>query len=231
MKKNIYFLVILLGKFCELYAQDKLESSKFQHQIDVGINYSKYFDTRKNYSGFGIDLSRKEGGRSSFFAYKLIINNKHIFKLATAECSSNDWNILYNNYALINTYSKILDFGYGYHIPIKKVNVTVFCNLSYRYGGNEFIQIYNPDIDWVTNNYNSMGCSTNLDFEFFFTKNLAAGINLCYYMFPFESSKINIDANKVDGNIFNDFKPINNFFNITFKLAYKFNFSKFNKKN
>ncbi len=225
IKYNYLFVLLVVNCFCAK-AQQKIRPSRFQHQIELGLNYTQYFSERKDYSGFGISSSRKEGGTNYNIAYKLTINNKHILKLAALQCSSNDISVFKNNYCYINAFSKIIELGYGYQVPIKQINFSVFGNLAYRYGGQETIQVFNPQIDWVTNKYNSIGASSSLEAAYFFSKNLGVGINGAYYLFPFESNKISIDNTQLSANSLQDFDSIKHFLNLNLKIIYKFKCNK-----
>ncbi|MFA9212367.1 MAG: hypothetical protein ACEQSR_00780 [Candidatus Methylacidiphilales bacterium] len=228
MKKVTYTLVITLLMQPFVFAQES-SYNKFQHQFEIGTNYTKYFGPRSVYDGIGINSARKRGGVSNYFAYKLILNNQHIFKVALLECSSSDAIVVNNNYQLSNTYSKIVELGYGYRVPVKYINTTIFGNLSYRYGGSESVTSNQQNLDWVENKYNSLGVSTQVDLEYFFTKNLGVGLNICYYFFPLESNNITDKGMLVNNNIYHDFEPIKHFMNLNFKLAYKFSITKLKK--
>lgn len=213
LKKVTFTLVITLLIQPFLFAQESF-NNKFQHQFEIGTNYTKYFGPRSVYDGIGINSARKRGGVSNYIAYKLILNNQHVFKVASLECSSSDAVIVNNNYQLSNAYSKIIELGYGYRVPVKHINTTVFGNLSYRYGGSESVTSNQQNLDWVENKYNSLGVSTQVDLEYFF---------------PLESNKITENGTLVNNNLYQDFEPIKHFMNLNFKLAYKFSITKLKK--
>jgi hypothetical protein len=233
---------VLSGK--PLHAQPK---PKFlQHQLDFGINYGLFLGNRSQFTGIGAlqhwDFKRQElltpyltlnklNYTNIYWAYKLIINEKHNIKFSRVLLVS-DWLSPANNKGLIGFGIYMYNLGYGYQLPFKKIKTTLFVQVNKRTGmegakiGHDGYHGYYADLK-----YDSYGISLGTDLEYFFTKNFGLGANIYYYYFPFETNKLaGDDVQYVDKNIIDSYRPINDFFLINFKVAYKFSLPKFGKK-
>lgn len=234
---------ILSGK--SLWAQPK---PKFlQHQLDFGVNYGLFSGNRSQFSGIGWlqrwDFKREElfspyqtlnrlNYTNIYFAYKLVINEKHYLKLSREVFGSEIYPAL-NKIGITGFGIKLISLGYGYNLPLKKIKTTLFVQVNKR-TGMEGAQIGHDGYHgfWADLRYDSYGMSLGTDLEYFFTKNFGFGANIYYYSFPFETNKLEgLDVQYVDKTIIDSYKPISNFFLINFKVAYKFSLPKFGKKN
>jgi hypothetical protein len=239
----VTILVLLINK--ELDAQINAKSKLFQNQIDFGINYGLFSGNRDVFNGIGWlqrwDFKREElwypyqnlrrlNYTNIYLSYKFILKEKHYFKLSR-EVFSSDGKIQFNKTGIIGFHIDLTSFGYGYNLPTKKIKTTLFLQVNKRTGlevvkiGYDGYHTLKADL-----NYNSYGISTGAELEYFFTKNLGLGANIYYYYFPNETNKLEgKDVQYVDKMIIDSYKPINDFFLINFKLAYKFSFPKFKK--
>jgi len=237
--------VVALANSGPLHAQPK---RKFlQHQLDFGVNYGLFSGNRSQFTGIGWlqhwDFKREElltpyrtlnrlNYTNIYWAYKLMINEKHNIKFSKVIFAS-DWLSPPNNKGLIGFGIYIYSLGYGYQLPFKKIKTILFAQLNKRTGmegakiGHDGYHGYYADLK-----YDSYGLSLGADLEYFFTKNFGFGANIYFYSFPFETNKLEgLDVQYVDKNIIDSYKPISNFFLINFKIAYKFSLPKFGKKD
>jgi hypothetical protein len=220
-----------------------------QQAIQVGssliLDASNSFDrdmnpiigNKSNLEGFGIlfnDFKQSNFRYNNFLCYKAIISEKHTIKIDLFENMLNSKRTAKINEMVIS-YFNVSSFGYGYLIWDKKIDITLLGQLSYRSGSEMVILVDNTIYDFDNFAfflYNSYGFSTGLDIEYFFTKNIALGTNIYYYNFPFETNKLsgsNVEITHPD--FVKTYRPVSDFLNINFKLAYKFSFPKFKKKN
>jgi hypothetical protein len=203
-------------------------SKKFTHQFELGINYVDFFTKNKNLNSIA----------SSFtLGYKSIIKEKHEIKFVLMGISSNLSYPITPNLGLFATSFISINLGYSFVLkPIKVIKVSLGGQLSYRFAGGEAAVFgYRDPTSPLSEpvearlEYNSIGFSPNAELEYFITKNFGLGVNLNLNYYPFENAKLKGDGtNEPDPLYVQIYKPNNLNFTTTFKLAYKFSFSKIN---
>ncbi len=241
----LFFVIAAILRVKPLRAQPK---PKFlQHQLDFGVNYGLFLGNRSQFTGIGWlqrwDFKRQEllypnrifrtlNYTNIYLAYKLILHEKHCLKLSREVFGSEIYPVL-NKIGINGFHIELLSLGYGYSLPLKKIKTTLFAQVNKRIG-LEGAQIGHDGYHglYADLKYDSYGMSLGTDLEYFFTKNFGLGANIYYYNFPFETNKLEgNDVQYVDKNIIDSYRPINDFFLINFKVAYKFSLPKFSKKH
>lgn len=213
--------------------------------MEYGTNYTQYFGNRSELSGMGNAYEKSNTYKhwylyenfklfwrdNTYRCYKAIINDKHLIKFSY-ETNVSNYMTIKSNQGILGNFFYMKSLGYGYIIPFKKIHTSLIGQISERTGGetaiigNSGYHAYKADLD-----YDSYGLGLGAECEYFFTKNFSIGANLYYHTFPFEDAKLyGEDVQYVDKSIIDAYKPITNFVNINFRLAYKFSFPSFKKK-
>jgi hypothetical protein len=231
MKTKLFFIIIFWAQI--VCAQNK-PKIKLEHQLEYGINYYNFLNINTNINGLGLFYLNGYNWTSNYyFGYKTIINKKHNFKFNNMYFESLVMGAPNSNSGLTGISNITLNVGYAYQLPLKKIAFSLGANLSYRYDGSETV-VYaftqNPNFKEgvrASIYYNSVGFSPNAEIEYFITKNFGIGVNLNLNYYPFENAKLKGDGtNEPDPLYVEMYKPNNLNFNATFKLAYKFSFTK-----
>jgi hypothetical protein len=233
--------------FCvKLNAQNKT-TNHFEHQFELGYNYGNFFGNYSEFNGIGFlqiwdfkaiellniqKIFRRLNYTNLFYSYKIIINNKHCFKINKMVYNAYSGQLNNINIGFSDFDVELLNMGYGRNFNFKKINATMFLQLSQRTGTEYAL------LGFLSNHplnaelkYNSYGIALGTDFDFFITKNLGLGLNINYYNYPFETNKLEgDDVQYVDPSIIENYKPMQEFVFINFKLAYKFALPKFGKR-
>ena len=117
--------------------------------------------------------------------------------------------------------------------PFKIFIFSIGVQLSYRGGGEAAVFGYRDPTSPLSEpvearlEYNSIGFVPNAEIEYFITKNFGLGVNLNFNYYPFENAKLKGEGtNQPDPLYVQIYKPNNLNFTTTFKMAYKFSFSK-----
>ncbi|MFA9214371.1 MAG: hypothetical protein ACEQSR_11080 [Candidatus Methylacidiphilales bacterium] len=219
-----YTLLLITSIWTQVvYAQINTKN-KVLHQVELGINHANFLTKNPNFNNV---ISGYHLG------YKVLFKN-HAIKIHLAYNLSS---LIYPktpNLGVIAMDFRTFNFGYNYIFPFKLFSVDVGCQISYRYeGGEAAVYGYRNPTSPLSEpvearlKYNSIGFSPNAEIEYFITKNFGLGVNLNYY--PFENAKLKGDGtNEPDPLYVQIYKPNNLNFTSTFKLAYKFSFSKKN---
>lgn len=218
---------------------------KFQNQIELGFNYALFFGNRSELSGLGNAYHNSNTYQqwylyenfkyfwrdNTYRSYKAIINEKHLIKFSYEAYASNYINAGLYQTGIIAGGFEMKSLGYGYIIPFKKFRISLVGEISQRKGGELISFGYDGFHDYLAHlDYNSYGVGLGVECEYFFTKNFSIGSNIYYFNFPFEDARpYGDDVQYVDKSIVDAYKPITDFFNINFRLAYKFSFPKFKK--
>lgn len=246
LNRKRYIIILFLSLWAlPSNAQGNRKPKKFfQNQLELGINYCINTGNRSHFIGFGygdgpIDFSWlsfytsfiKLHNLNNYQAYKMIFNEKHVLKLSCFE------NYTYPNKTIganetFALYNKVSGLGYGYLTKLFGINFTLLGQICQREGG-ELVWLDSPyDFDKIAYlYYDSYGASIGLDAEYFFTKNLALGVNFNYYNFAFEDAKLGgTFLTYTHPYLVQTYKPVTSFFIINIKLAYRFSFPTFKKK-
>lgn len=224
--KIIYSVILTLAL---LFSQKMVFSQKSKeykkNQLEIGICFGG------NTDNFGLNSFYKELN-SGFYPYSKIpfmllenfnltykrnFKQKHfliadIFRFSGTRVSNKDW---YNGFSYQSA-----SVGYGYLLPIKKVQGMVFASIPYRYNGGETVMYggFGGDFNIHWTQYNSIGLGTGLDVNYFLTENWALGAKMQYNYFPFDQEKLNTGTN-FDAS----YEQMRGIFFAQFKLAYQFN--------
>lgn len=210
-------------------------NKKLTHQLEYGVNYVNFFNQNTNLNGLGLFYSDGFYFRCNyFFGYKATLNHKHSIKVNFTNFESKSSYRDFPYVGIVGLSYNTLNLGYGYTFPFKVFSVFLGGQLSYRYAGGEAAvfgyrnptsQLSEPVVARLE--YNSIGFSPNAEIEYFITKNFGLGVNLNLNYYPFENAKLKGDGTDEPGPMFVEiYKPNNLNFTTTFKMAYKFSFSK-----
>jgi len=247
LKLHCFYIILFVILFCvNINAQNKT-TNRFEHQLELGYNYGKFFGNYSEFNGIGFlqkwdfrafelkniyQIFRRLNYTNLFYSYKLIINNKHCFKINKMVYNSHSGRLPNIKIGFSGFYGEVLSLGYGRNFNYKKLNTTLFLQLSQRTGTEYAL------LGFLSNHplnaelkYNSYGIALGSDIDFFITKNLGLGVNINYYYFPNETNKLEgDDVQYVDPSIIENYKPLSEFIFLNFKIAYKFALPKFGKK-
>jgi len=244
VKYLLFALVLFFAN--SVYCQHK-KTKIFQNQIELGFNYTKQFNKRDIASGIGSLITTgnkyaQTGGLrwdyNRYLSYKAILFERHILKISY-EDNGGEIDPFVPNFVGFWSYEMYLkSIGYGYILPTKYINISLLGHICHRtgienvqfYNGNWNGQyIYNYLNSWLR--YNSYGVKLGIDAEYFLNKNIGIGTNISYYYFPNEEAKLyGNDIETINPNMQKTYKPIGEFVNINFKIAYRFSLPKINFK-
>jgi len=210
-------------------------SKTLTHQLEYGINYMNFLDQNIGLNGTGYLYNPDFNLKPNYhFGYRMIINNKHGIRLSIEKFISNSRNPDFPYLGLVGLSFNKLSLGYSYVFPFKVFFVSLGGNFSYRFAGGEAAVFgYRDPTSPLSEpmearlQYNSIGFSPNVELEYFLTKHFGFGVNFNLNYYPFENAKLKGDGtNEPDPLYVQIYKPNNLNFTTTFKLAYKFSFSK-----
>jgi hypothetical protein len=233
LKLSVFIIIFILAQV--ICAQNNI-NKKLTHQLEYGINYVNFLQKNsRSLNGTGYFYNSGFNFTPNYyFGYKAIINEKHAIKLSIEKFISNSSYHDFPYLGIVGLSYYTLNLGYGYTFPFKVFSVFLGGQLSYRYAGGEAAvygyrnptsQLSEPVEAYLE--YNSIGFSPNTEIEYSITKNFGLGVNLNLNYYPFENAKLKGDGtNEPDPMFVEIYKPNTLNFTTTFKLAYKFSFSK-----
>jgi hypothetical protein len=210
--------------FCCVF---NLKAQRLNQKIFGDKNYLEFGHTYAHYpnAGFGCStlfLTEVSFRRTNYYlAYNRLIKNKYMlgFDFLFSNTPNNNFEFNLEDVGKIMMIGfKSYSLGFGKIYQFSKFQLIPKVALSHRYFGGQWTVFgyRNPgaalsETLFATLDYNSIGFSTGVDANYFFTKNAGIGLKTSYHLYPFENAKLSAyGIDQPDPLIVATHKPLNN---------------------